>query len=802
MSISKDNFHRRDSEDKLRGRTRFAIDHYPHRGLHAALKRADIAAGRIISVDTTAARSLKGVRAVILAEDAPGFEGLGVQDRQLFAADYIRYYGEPIAAVAADTLEIALAAADLIAVTVEPLEPILTMSDALSPGARLIHPDWESYAQTEPGTRGGNVAWEATVVRGDTDAAFAREDVTVVESCFTVGRQNQAYLEPRVCIAKYQDGRYILETSTQVPWAVRQVTAELLQVPESAVRVTVPPVGGAFGGKFESALEPFAALLAKKTGQTVRIANSRREEMLTAPARDNAEIKIRSAVTPEGTIVGREATILMDAGAYSGETGFLTSMNSYTLLGVYELGAVRMVAQAVYTNTPPTGAFRSCNGAYNSFALERHTQEICDLMDIDLLQFKKRNVVRDGSLSAIGQRCDGNILEPLLDRLSELSKNSPRSRRHEAVNGRLPDGRLFGEATVVGGWFVFVSPSASTVNLNPDGGITVVTSGVEIGSGSMMQSIPQIVAKVLGVEPSTVNVLAADTDAAGFDTGVGGGRTTVSIGGASMAASEEVKKKMLNVAADFLETHVDDLEFVNGAASVRGVPGAQVSVAEIAKHAQKTTGPISGSGSFNARGTTRAPGCVAGHMVDGLEIPIYAAHNCEIAVDEGTGHIEVLAYRTVQDVGRAINPRAIDGQIQGGIVQGLGYAIHEEITIGADGSIEQEGFESYRLPLATDSVAVEIELFEDVPSYGPFGVKGAGEIPIMSVGAAVACALAAATGTNVQQLPLTPPRVQRLISGEEPAVELNHISSDWRENVLGDSAQLEAAALKPSSLPW
>lgn len=790
-----ENLNRRDAEDKLRGRTQFAIDRFPRRSLHTALKRSDIAAGRIISVDISAARALKGVRAIIVAEDAPGFEGIGVHDRQLFASEYIRYYGEPIAAVAADTLEIAVAAAKLIIVDVEPLTPLVTMTESLAAGARLIHPDWQLYHQSEPGTRGGNVAWEATVVRGDTDAAFARDDVTVIESSFTVGRQNQAYLEPRVCVAEFKDGRYTLETSTQVPWAVRKVTAELLGVPESSVRVTVPPVGGAFGGKFESAIEPFAALLAKRTGRPVRIVNSRQTEMLTAPARDNADIKIRSAIDLHGRIVGREATVLMDAGAYSGETGFLTAMTSYTLGGIYELGSVRLVCQAVYTNTPPTGAFRSCNGIYNNFALERHTQDIARTIGMDLLSFKLLNAVRDGSPSAIGQRNDGTIVGPLLERLDKLSSSSPTTRRHLAVDGKLPDGRLFGEATVVGAWFVFIGPSASTVNLNPDGSVTVVTSGVEIGSGSMMQSIPQIVSHTLGVDVSAVNVLAADTDASGYDVGVGGGRTTVSLGGASTAACEDVKKKMLAVAADYLEANVIDLEFIDGAATVRGIPGLQMTVAEIADHAQKTVGPLSGSGSFNKRGTTRAPGCVAGHMVDGLEMPIYTAHNCEIALDPDTGHLEILAYRTVQDVGRAINPRAIEGQIQGGIVQGLGYAIHEEITIDDLGRIEQEGFETYRLPLATDSVPVEIELFEDAPSYGPFGAKGAGEIPIVSVGAAVACALAAATGQQVQQLPLTPPRVQRIISGIEPELTLDHISSDWRENTLADPAALEAEAL-------
>ncbi|MDV8070748.1 xanthine dehydrogenase family protein molybdopterin-binding subunit [Rhodococcus sp. IEGM 1366] len=793
MSIGH-NATRRDGPDKVTGRTRFTIDTYPTRVLHTALRRSDVAAGRITRLDTTRALAVDGVRAIITAADAPGFEGIGVRDRKLFADRLIRYYGEPLAAIAAETQEIAEHACKLIEVDVEPYDPIVRMAQSVAPDARLIHPDWETYEQTEPGTRAGNVAWEATVVRGDTAAAFARDDVTVVESCFDTGRQNQAYFEPRVCIATFDDGRYTVETSTQVPWTVRTVVSELLDVPESSVRVVVPAVGGAFGGKFEAALEAFAAILAKKTRRPVRIANSRQEEMLTAPARDNAEIKIRSAIDRDGHIVGREATVLMDAGAYSGEQGFLTAMTAYTLGGIYELGAVRLVSQAVYTNTPPTGAFRSCNGTYNSFALELHTQEICTATGIDKDRFLRINAVRDGSVNAIGQRLDGDIILPMLDRMQTLREQTPRKALGRVVDGKLPDGRLYGSSTVVAGWFVFVGPSACTVNLNPDGGVTVVTSGVEIGSGSMMQSIPQIVAVSLGIPFDDVTVRAADTDSAGYDVGVGGGRTTVSLGGASTAACEEVRKKMIIVAADLLETSPDDLKFIDGAVQVTGIPQITATIKQIARHAQNRFGPISGSGSFNRKGVDRLPGCIAGHMVDGIEMPIYTVHDCEIALDHETGHIEILAYRTVQDVGRAINPRAIGGQIQGGIVQGLGYAIHEEITIDALGRIEQTGFETYRLPGVSDVVPISIDLFEGAPSYGPLGAKGAGEIPIVAVGSAVASAVASASGKRVQSLPLTPPRVWALLNDIDPPLSLDWISSSWRDNVVADPHTLERNA--------
>ncbi|WP_022728856.1 xanthine dehydrogenase family protein molybdopterin-binding subunit [Fodinicurvata sediminis] len=797
-----DSLPRRDARDKLRGATRYTVDSARPGMLHAALCRAEVAAARIRSIDVEPARRMPGVHAVVTAADAPGRYGIGVADHPLFAVDQVRYYGEPLAAIAAETPEQAAAAAAAVVVELEPLEPLITMAQALAPGAREIHPDWRDYeVLVEGGARNGNIAWEATVVRGDSDAAFARDDVTVVESNFRSGRQNQAPLEPRACVASYEDGRFVIETSTQVPWAVRGSTARLMGVPESQVRVVVPAVGGGFGLKFEFALEPFAALLARASGRPVRLVNSRQEEMQTALCRENADIRVRSAIGPEGQILAREMVVLMDCGAYGGEQPFLTTMTAHTLGGNYRLGAVRLVSRAVYTNTPPTGAFRACNGTYGTFALERHTDEICAAIGMDPLEFRRRNVLGDGDLGATGQVFQGDVLGPLLARMETLraapvEETAPFAHGPRALpqiepgatpyNGRLADGRLYGRATVVGTWFVFVGPSAATVNLNPDGSATLVTSGVEIGSGSMMQALPQLVAEALGLEPASVVVRAADTDAAGYDVGVGGGRTTVSLGVASHQACAEVRRKLLDIAADMVEAAPEDLILKGGQVYIQGVPEARVSIAQVAQRAQAVTGPISGSGAFTGAGTPAMPGCCAGHMIEALDLPIFTVHDCELAVDPETGHVEVLAYRVVQDVGRAINPRAIHGQIQGGVTQGLGYALHEEVTFTPNGDVAQQGFETYRLPQAGDTLPIQVDLYEGAPSMGPLGAKGAGEIPILNVAAAVACAVANATGARVQEIPLTPPRVLDLLCGEGEALNLSHMAEDWWGNVLGE----------------
>jgi len=772
------NLPRRDARDKLQGRTRYTVDAGGADVIHAALLRADVACARIRRLDVTPALTMPGVLAIATAADAPGLHGLGIADHPIFAQETVRYHGEPIAVIAADSVAQARAATHAIIVEYDPLPAVLTMADALAEAAPLVHPDWRDYEILFDGaTRGGNVAWQATVDRGNVDAAFARQDVTIVEGTYRVGRQNHVSFEPRAVVATYEDGRYHIHTSTQAPWTVKHVTAKVLGVPESAVRVTVPAVGGGFGLKFDCSLEPYAAILARKTGRSVSLVNSRREEMMTCLCRENADILIRSAVTRDGAIVGREATVLMDCGAYGGEQVFLTTMTAHTLGGNYKLGAVRLCTQAVYTNTPPNGAFRACNGVYNTFALERHTDEICAAIGMGPLAFRRRNVVGDQDIGATGQTFQGDVLRPMLDRMTDKYPI-------ERLSGTFPDGRLYGRATTVGTWFIFVGPSAATVNLNADGSATLVTAGVEIGSGTMMQSLPQIVAANLGIHPDKVIVKAADTDAAGRDLGVGGGRTTVSLGAASQAACTQVRDKLLGVASEMLQTPAANLVLGGGRVEIKGRPGSGTSIEKIVQQAEIAIGPLSGSGAFTAPGTQAMPGCAAGHFIDAIDIPVFAVHDCEVAVDPVTGHVEILSYRLVQDVGRALNPRAIQGQIQGGVVQGIGYALSEEITINAQGAFDQTGFETYRLPLAGDVIPIEFDLYEGAPSVGPLGTKGAGEVPILNVAAAIGCAVANATGKAVHTLPLTPPRIAALIEGHEQAPDMGHIHRDWWRNIL------------------
>ncbi len=752
------NYPRRDTRDKITGFTKYTIDYPKNNCLFAVLFRSKVASGKIKKLNVEKALSKKGVRAIITSKEIPNLHGIGVEDQPMFASDYIRYLGEPIAAIAAETKEIAIEALDEIEIEIEKIKPIIDVNEAISKNARLIHPDWKKYKiSNDKAKRFGNIAWEASVERGNLEILKTNNDLTIVEGTYKVGRQNQLSFEPRVAMASFLDGRFEITTSTQVPWTVKQVTAKVLGISESLVRVKVPPVGGGFGLKFDCALEPYVAKLSQVCRSDVYIENSRSEEMQTSLCRENAEIRIKSFISSDGKIMGREAEVLMDCGAYGGEQIFLTSMTAHTLGGNYKLESVKIISKAIYTNTPPNGAFRACNGVYNTFALEAHTDEICKKIKMDKIKFRKINVLGNNDLGSTGQVFEGDVLLPMLDILSDYRKKT-------ATKNKYPDSWLYGRGAAVGTWFIFVGPSSANINLNNDGSATLVTSGVEIGSGTMVQSLPQIVAVTLGIKPEEVIVKSADTDSAGRDLGIGGGRATVSLGSASLEASNEIKNILLTASSELLQCKKEELEIGYKKIFKKTNKETFINLIDVISYVERTKGPISGKGSFTEKGISSIPGCAAGHFIDAIDIPVFAIHDCELIVDTETGKINILSYKVIQDVGLALNPRAIHGQIQGGVIQGLGYTIYEEIDIDKFGKVKQTGFQNYRIPTIEESIKVDYELFEGGPSYAPMGLKGAGEIPILNVSGAVANALSDAIKKPIYELPLTPPKVLSIIN--------------------------------------
>lgn len=748
---------RADGEAKVRGTAVFGMDYTEPGALHAAVLRAEVPAGRILRLDTTRAASMPGVWAVACAGDTPGLSGMGVLDQRAFADGVIRYAGEPIAAVAAETpaqVQAALAAIELV---VEPLEPVFDLESALLPETRLIHPGWESYEQTMPAPRHGNLVWQASMERGDVDAIFAGAEI-IVEDTYRVPRQHQSSIEPHAVVARFEQGRYIVHTPSQFPYMVRSRTAELLGVRPSQVRVVVPTVGGGFGGKLDAMLEPLACALARKAGRPVRLVNSRAEEMATAGPRENAVVRLRTAVSREGEILAQAADVLADNGANcSGETTGCANIPGMVFGSVYRIPNARYRTKVVYTNTPPTAAFRGVNAPYCVFAREMHLDHIARVVGMDRREIRMRNLIEAGDAMVNGQVLDDAVLGEAMSTVDDLVA------AQERPAGRSP---LRGTATVPLTWITNPGPAATAVKLEDDGTVMVTSGAAEIGTGAVATGVRQIVADELGVPFDRVIVTGPDTDASGYDHGAQGSRTTVGMGSAALDASRKVRQQVLDVAAGMLEADAADLELADGAVRVAGVPDMTVSLAAVAGAALFSRGPIGASGTFAAPPIPFDSGCMVGAMFTTFFAATYHAHFAEVEVDPETGRVTVLRYAVAQDVGRAINPQMIEGQIHGGVVQGIGYALYENLRV-ENGVVLDNGFESYRLPTALDAPPIGIELIENPYPHGPLGAKGVAEPPIVPVAAVIACAVADAIGAPVNSLPLSPFEVLAAMRSKE-----------------------------------
>ena len=741
---------RSDGEAKVRGDATFGVDFSLPGMLHAKLLRSAVPSGRLVSIDTTAASAIDGVHAVVTGADVPNDRsGIVLFDMPLFASDYIAYEGEPLAAVVAESPEIAEAALGAIEVEIEEQEPVGTPEEARRPGARLVHPDWAGFA-TLAGVdwpREGNTLSETVADPGDVDTAFDAADL-VVEDVYRAPRQYQAYLEPKMAVATYEAGRYTVHVSHQFPFNVRDRVAQTLGVSKSAVRVIGHHIGGAFGAKLDIGLEAYAALLARRTGRPVGMINSRQEDLLTAPCRENATVRIRSALRSDGTILAQDVDVLFDSGAYAIDAPYLTSIPMFIFGSVYRVGTARVVARSVYTNTAPTGAFRGVSGTYLVFALERHMDHIANELGEDRREYRLRSLMDDGDEMLNGQVLDdASILRAAFD---ELEDRAP-----WAELGKGPN-RGVGMAAAV--WLTNPMPAQATVKLNEDGTLGVVTAATDNGSGAVTMGVRQIAAEGLGLPADHVVVTMPDTDTAGYDAGSQGSRTTHVVGRAVFDATAEVKQHVLKVAATMLEASVEDLVVEYGTVHVAGDATSGVTLAEVATTATFTDGPIAATGSYKTPAPAFNPTCATGMLFPIWPTPTYHLHIAEVEIDPVTGKVTVLRYLVAQEVGRAINPDGVIGQIQGAVTQGLGYALWERLDIDG-GRYVQRSLETYGLPLAVDVPDVETVLLEHADAAGPYGAKGVAEPPIVPVAGAIANAVADAIGRPIDQIPITPESV-------------------------------------------
>ncbi|MYD32898.1 MAG: xanthine dehydrogenase family protein [Acidimicrobiales bacterium] len=741
---------RSDADAKLRGQAVFGADLSKTGMLWAALARSPVAAGHLRAIDPVPALRIDGVLEVVTAADVPDWRtGVIVSDTPMLAADYVAYEGEPVAIVVAESRAAAEAGARSVAVDIEPVEPVSTPEQALAPGARLVHPEWNRFAVAGGADigRNGNVVAEVVHDPGDLDEAFAAADF-VVEGTYRTPRQYQAHLEPKMALATYESGRYTIEVSHQYPFRLRDRVAQILGVAPSAVRVVGHHIGGGFGAKLDVSLEAFAALLAQRYRRPVRMQHTALEERLAAPCRANAITAVRSAVRRDGTILATDVEIVSDSGAYANNGPALSSIPMFVFGSLYRVGTARIWTRNVYTTTAPTGAYRGVNGPGVVFANERHMDAIADALGRDRREFRLASLARDGDLMRNGQPLEQvSILREAFDHVDDLSG------WQDAGAGEL---RGVGQAAAI--WLTNPMPGHATVKLNEDGTATVITSATENGSGAVATGLRQIAAEALGLATDQVTVTMPDTDATGYDAGSQGSRTTHVVGRAIADASAEVRSQVLDRASQMLEAAPEDLVITDGVVSVAGVPTASVTLGQVAQSVTWTEGPIAAGASYVTPTPPHDPLCATGMLIKGWPTPTYHLHQAEVSVDAVTGQVTVDRYIVCQEVGRAVHPDAITGQIQGGVAQGLGFALSERVDLD-HGRYVQRTFKQHGLPLAADVPRVEAIVMEHADPAGPFGAKGAAEPPVVPVAAAVANAVAHAIGAPVDVLPITPEAV-------------------------------------------
>jgi CO/xanthine dehydrogenase Mo-binding subunit len=742
---------RRDSEPKVRGATRFAAD-LPVIGLlHARLVLADEAHARIRSIDTAAARELSGVVAVLTAADLP-IVGTGAgRSFEPLARKEVVYAGQPVAIVVAESEALASDGVELVRLDLEPLKPVLELEAAArvgAPRARVMADGdgdgsgiGDAHASVAAGSvsqdeLSDNVLGTARLAAGDAERALADSDA-VVRGRFRTPWVYQGYLEPQTTTAWLEaDGTLVVNASTQGAFATRDRLVRVLGLAADRVRVQAAPLGGGFGGKL-ILLEPLVAATALALRRPVRLAMTRSEDLAAANPAGAELIDLELGADRQGRFTAVRSRILFDRGA-TDEFG-VESVAAMLGAGPYRWQAHDLTCYGVATNRVTFGAYRAPAAVPAAFAVESLIDELAVKLEIDPLELRLRNVAGEGDQSVAGRPFPVFGARACLERLRE----------HPlwACRGSLPEGE--GVGTAIGWWPGGYEPAAAACRLDSDGRLTIITATADMTG--VETSFAAIAADAFGVEPSRVRVVAADTASAPYAGASGGSKITYTVGRAVEQAAREARDRLMEVAAQELEIAPEDLRIVDGAVQPAGDPGSGIPLEQLARKVL-------------AFGSRYAPVEGHGRVAQAQQAPQAAAHISHVRVDADTGAVEVLGHVVAQDVGRALNPALVEGQMRGGAVQGLGWALLEELVHDEHGQLVTGTLVDYALPTASGVPSIDTEIVEVPVPDGPFGAKGVGEPPVISAAGAVANAIADATGTRMRDLPMTPERVWRALA--------------------------------------
>ena len=733
---------RPDGVDKVTGRANYGADHHLPGMLVGRVLRSHHPHARIRSIDTSKAEALDGVKAVVTREDfAEMPEGtipageMAVNYRNLvrnvMAREKALYDGHAVAAVAATSAAVARQALGLIEVDYEPLPHVIDVAAAMAPDAPILHENlFTEGVEPRPETP-SNISKRIEVASGDTEAGFAAADV-VVEREFKTKPVHQGYIEPHACVASFsEDGLAELWCTTQGHHVVRSYCSQLLGMEVSRLRVTPSEIGGGFGGKTVVFVEPVALLLSRKAGRPVKIVMTREEVFRGSGPTSGADMWVKVGATKDGRITAGEAVLKFEAGAFPGASPVEPGANC--AFAPYDIDNVKVVGYDVVMNRAAVAAYRAPGAPISEYAVESAIDELAKKLDIDPIELRLKNSAKEGTRAAYGPKF-GRV--GFVDTL-EAAKAHP----HYSA----PLGPHQGRGVASGFWFnIGGGETCASLNLNSDGTLTLMTGTPDIGG--TRASVTMMAAEELGIEPDRIRPIIGDTSALGFTFLTGGSRVTFASGMAAVEAARQAIGVLRERAAKIWGIAVEAVVWEDGCAKPAGANAGEfepLSLADIAKVAGKTGGAISGHAEIDAQGAGPSLGV---HLVD-------------VEVDPETGAVKVVRYTVVQDAGRAIHPSYVEGQYQGGAVQCIGWALNEEYIYGEDGRLENPGFLDYRIPVASDLPMIDTVIVEVPNPKHPYGVRGVGETPIVPGLAAIANAVAGATGVRYAELPMSPPRV-------------------------------------------
>jgi 4-hydroxybenzoyl-CoA reductase alpha subunit len=745
-----------DGEEKVTGRAQYVADITLPGMLHGAVLRSPHAHARIRRIDISRARQLPGVRAVVTADDTPKrLWGAFVRDQPALAIDKVRYVGEEVAAVAAVDLDTARAAVALIEVDWEELPAVFDAEDAMRPGAPVLHEE-----------RGTNVAITIDVERGDVARAFAESDV-VVEETFQSHPQWHAAIETIGSVAQYGPrGKLTLWMNTQTLFMARGRIAWALDMSESDVRIIQPAVGGGFGGKScddNNAL--ICALLARASGRPVKLINTREEEFLAGSRpRVPMQIWVKLGFTRDGLVQAKQIRLVADNGAYCGKAPGVFGVSSLRHDTGYRYPNVKVESSLVYTNKIPTGAFRGFGNPSAEWAVEQAWDMAADALGMDPLDLALLNAAEPGYVSPHGNRVISCELKQSLERAAALMDwRAKRAERRAPLRGlglgttvHVSGKRHFGD----------YDGGSAAIKVSEDGKAFIWCGEGEIGQGASTV-LCQIAAEELGIPFADVAISQADTDFTTYCHGAYASRLTYVAGNAVKDAAANVRAELLEAAAEQLEVAPGDLEIRGGHVSIKGVPSGQsLTVAQVARARLFRQGgkPIIASGSFDPDSVLQDENRY------GNESGAYnfGAQMAEVEVDPDTGQVTILSYVSVADCGTVVNPVAAEGQQQGAIAQGIGYALTEQLVVD-EGKPQNPNFVDYRLPCTLDMPPLQVAFAESYEPTGPFGAKGLGELGLDPTAAVIANAIHDACGVRITTLPITPEKIRQALAARAKA---------------------------------